>query len=239
MNFKYSSLIAAAALFLSVPLARAQNALDPSGHWEGNVSAPGMELDLQIDFAKDATGALGGTISLPAEHVVGLPFIEAKVAGKTVSFMARRDQAFEGDLSDDGQWIVGRFFFEGYTPPFTLRRKGEARIEPPLKSPSIPKNLEGVWNGSLGSSALRVVLTMSNQADGFAIGQVVNLDEGDLRMPVTISQTPSGVTLDLKAVNGSYTATLDAEKGELVGTYRQGTESTPLIFRRVSTTGKQ
>ena len=79
---------------------------------------------------------------------------------------------------------------------------------------------------------LHLVLRMSNQPDGTATGRLVNLDEGGLEVPLTITQKDSGVALDLAAVGGSYTGTLDPKGTELAGTYTQGQLKAPLIFRR-------
>jgi hypothetical protein len=52
-------------------------------------------------------------------------------------------------------------------------------------------------------------------------------------VPITsITQKDSTITLDLSAVSGSYSGTVNEEGTELVGTFIQGTAVIPLTFRR-------
>ncbi len=61
---------------------------------------------------------------------------------------------------------------------------------------------------------------------------VFNPGDG-LEIPIaSITQNASSVTLDLKAVGGSYSGKVNAEGTELVGTFIQGTAVLPLTFRR-------
>ena len=77
-------------------------------------------------------------------------------------------------------------------------------------------------------------LTMANQPDGTATGSFVNVDEG-LEIPITtITQKASSLTLDVKAVGGSYSGVLNPEGTELVGTWTQGPAVLPLTFRRAA-----
>jgi hypothetical protein len=178
-------------MFLSATTLRAQAPVDLSGHWEGAVESPGMELFFQIDLAKNPGGELSGTISVPSENLRGLPLQTVSIKDKVVSFYARRDQPLAGYISDDGKSISGDYSVEGFTLPFTLMRKGEARIDPPVKSAAVGKELEGTWNGSLQADggALRVSLTLQNQADGSAIGRLVVIDQGGLQIPVAIANS--------------------------------------------------
>src|SRR5438309_6561540 len=71
----------AALLLSSVPALRAQNAVDPSGHWEGKMKVPGKEIAVEVDIARNTKGELGGTISMPDEHARGLPLAKVAVEG--------------------------------------------------------------------------------------------------------------------------------------------------------------
>jgi hypothetical protein len=75
---------------------------------------------------------------------------------------------------------------------------------------------------------------MTNQPDGTATGSFVNVEEA-LEIPIaTITQKASTVTLDVKAVGGSYSGTLNSEGTELVGTLTQGAATLPLTLRRAA-----
>ena len=75
---------------------------------------------------------------------------------------------------------------------------------------------------------------MLNQPDGTATGAIVNIDQGGLTLPVAIAQQGANLTLELKAVGGSYSGALNAAGTELVGTYTQGPRAVPLTFRRAA-----
>src|SRR5258708_30474540 len=100
-----------AALFLpsTAPL-RAQAAADPSGHWQGMLQAPGMDVEFEVDLAKSGSGELAGTVSIPTQKLKGLPLLKVAVEGRRVIFYARADQPLTGVLSADGGSMSGDFF---------------------------------------------------------------------------------------------------------------------------------
>jgi hypothetical protein len=227
-------------IVLSATALRAQAPVDLSGHWEGSIQAPGMELGFQIDLAGSAGRELSGTVSIPSENLRGVPLQMVSIKDKVVSFYARRDQPLAGYLSDDGRSISGDYSIEGFTLPFNLTRTGDARIEPPVRSAAVSRELEGTWTGSLqaGGESLRVSLTMANLPDGTATGRLVVIDQGGLQIPVAIVQQASSVTLDSNAVPARFSGALTAEGAELAGTWTQGSIEVPLTFRRATGSGK-
>ena len=61
-----------------------------------------------------------------------------------------------------------------------------------------------------------------------------SIPETGSKIPIaSITQNASTITLDLKAVGGSYSGKVNAEGTELVGTFIQGTAVLPLTFRRL------
>ena len=230
-------LVAAALLLLSVPFLRAQAPADPSGHWEGSLQAQGVELRVEVDLATNSKGELVGTISTPAQNLKGLPLARVAVEGRSIRFHARADQPFNGVLSADGRSMSGTLTANGSSMPVNMSRTGDPRIEVPAKSAAIGKELEGTWNGTLNvnGTQLRLVLTMSSQSDGTAIGSIVNVDEGRLEIPAsTITQAASIVTLEFKTVGGSYSGALSNDGTELVGRYSQGALIVPVTFQKAA-----
>ncbi len=218
------------AMILSATSLRAQSAPDISGHWEGKFGGP-MEGRFEADFAKTSAGGYIGTLGIPAEHISGIPVTKVAVDGRAIHFRAREDQPFNGYLTDDGKEMTGELSVEGFTIPVLMTKTGEAKIEPRPKSAAVSKELAGTWNATF--NGLRVVLTIENQADGTSSGRLVNRDEGNLEIPLqAITQAASIVTLDLKAVEGSYSGTLNADGTELVGSYSEKGKSAPLTFTR-------
>src|SRR5712691_453439 len=127
-------LIAALSLSSSVPSLHAQTAADPSGHWQGTLQAPGMDVEFEVDLAKNGKGGLAGTVSIPAQRIKGLPLMKVAVEGGSVTFYARSDQPLTGILSADGKAMSGDFFVGGASVPFSMTRVGDPRIETPAKS---------------------------------------------------------------------------------------------------------
>ena len=224
----------AALLVVSSASGRAQTPGDPSGHWDGSIQTPAAELRIEVDLLHDSHGDIAGTISIPGQHIAGLRLLKVGVEGTSIRFNARKDQTFSGALSADGKSISGDLTINAFGLPFILSRTGDPRTHAPITSPPIGKELEGTWTGTADANGMphRIVLTMSNQPDGTATGLIVNLDEGELEIPVTITQTASSVTFDADAVGGSFSGTLNPEATELAGTWTQGTSALSVIFRR-------
>ena len=229
-------LIAAALLLVPPASLRAQTAVDPSGHWEGTIQAPNMQVKVDIDLAKNGKGELAGTFGEPAQGVKGLPLSTVAVEGASVRFVVKGgpDPAtFQGKLSADGASMSGEVAQAGYSIPFTLTRTGDARLAPVPKNPPIGKELEGTWNGALdlGEKPMRLVLKMSNQPDGTASGTIVSPDGSGVEVPIAITQKASSLTIDVVSVGASFVGVLNTAGTELVGAWTQGTSSLPLTFR--------
>jgi hypothetical protein len=220
-------------MLLTIPAAIAGNALgnDATGHWEGAIQTPGSDLAIVVDIATSGDGKLGGAIAMPSEKLHGLPLKSVTVDGTSIRFHARLDQEVNGYFAGDGDEIKGDITVEGHQLPIYLKRTGDAKIEPRAKSATVAKAFEGVWTATMGSEKLRLVLT--NLPDGTSTGSVVNLDEGELEIPVSaVAVDGAGLKLGLKAVDGSYSGELSADGTELAGTFQQGSQSVPLKFRR-------
>ena len=230
-------LVAALLVAATAGFARAQATVDPSGHWEGTIQVPDMPVKVEIDLARNSHGELRGTFT-QTERLNGLPLTNLAIDNRSVTFQikgsAAGERLFNGDVSEDGQSITGKFAQAGYSMPFALTRTGDAKMEAAPRSARIGKALEGSWNGTLEVNGIQrqLVLTLANQPDGTSIGSFTNVDEG-LEIPVTtIAQEASKVTLDIKAVAGSYVGVLNADGTEMTGTLTQGSATLPLTFRR-------
>jgi hypothetical protein len=243
------SLCITAVLLLSpISSLYAKTAADPSGHWEGTVSAPFGEVRIEVDLAKNAKGDLAGTFSQPAQELdsrklpklKGLPLSNVAVKGKAVTFeMATAEGgAFQGILLADGKSMSGDFASQGSAVPFRLARTGEARIEAPPKSAPIGKEMEGIWNGTVdvNGKQLRLVLKMSNQPDGTSTGSLTAIDQGGVEVPVAIAQKAANLSLDVKVTGGSYVGALNPAGTELAGTFTTQGVALPLTFRRATPT---
>jgi hypothetical protein len=223
----------------------AQPASDPSGHWEGSIQSPLGELAFEIDLAKHGAGEFVGALNQPSEHITGLPLTNIAFDGQSLRFQIKGghgERAFKGTISADAKSISGDYSQGGYKIPFSITRTGDARFEAPVQNAPISKELEGTWNGTLDANGkqLRAVLTLSNQPDGTASGNIITVDDG-LEIPIaTITRHASTVTLDLKVVGASFSGALNPDATELAGTYTQGSIVLPVTFRRsTATEGKK
>jgi hypothetical protein len=218
-------------------LAQAQGAPDPSGHWEGTLRVPQMELRVEIDLARNSQGMFAGTFGQPAQGIKGLPLSSVAVEASTVRFVVKGgpDAAatFDGALSPNGTSISGTVTQSGFTIPMNLSRTGDARITPAPRSAPIAKELEGTWRGTLDVNGvpMRLVVKMANQADGTASGTVVSQDGSGVEIAIGIVQQTSNVTIDVPSVGAAYVAILNAAGTELAGTWTQGPAAFPLTLR--------
>src|SRR6476620_3591420 len=109
MRLHSRTLLLGVLLLTQTSMAQAQSA-DPSGHWEGTLKVPQMELKVEIDLARDSLGVFAGTFGEPAQGVKGLPLSSVTVEASAVRFVVKggSDPAtFDGALSADGTSIAG------------------------------------------------------------------------------------------------------------------------------------
>lgn len=237
MKTGHRTLLVAAAILSTATLVRAQGPADPSGHWQGAIHMPNQAIAIELDLARNATGDTRGTFS--GVNIKGYPLSDIAIDGAALTFTLKVDGggAFSGKLSADGKVLSGEFTANsgGYILPFDLARSGDATFEAPAKSPTIGKELEGTWNGTLevNGAPMRILLKMANHADGTTTGSLANLDQGAVDIPVSgITQTAANVNIDVKMVNGSFSGAVNAAGTELTGTWTQGAFTAPLNFRR-------
>jgi hypothetical protein len=231
------SLIVLSLLFAPASSLRAQAAADPSGHWEGTLKVPNMDIKVEVDLAKNNKGEMAGTFSQPEQGVKGLPLSTVAADGRSVKFVVKggpEPATFDGMLSDDGKSITGRVTQAGQAIPFALTRTGEARIAAVPKSAAIGKELEGTWNGALDVNGMqmRLIVKMANQPDGTSAGTVASPDGSGVEIPIAITHKASNVTLEVPSVGASFAGTLNAPGTEIVGTWTQQQMSMPLTLKR-------
>ena len=227
--------VAIVLVMLASQFAFAQAPADPTGRWEGIVQLPNQTLTIEVNLAKNAKGEWDGTFGEPQQGLKALPLASVSVENRAVKFLVKAgDQGslFSGTLAADGKSLAGDIAIAGMTIPFELSRTGEAKIAAAPKSPAIPKDLEGTWNGAVGGK-LRLIVKMANHADGTASGTIVSPDGSNKEIPMAIALKGSRVLLDIDAVGAMFVGDLNAATGELTGTWSQATTSAPLTLSRV------
>jgi hypothetical protein len=175
---------------------------DPSGHWEGAIELPGMELGIRVDLERGA-GGWTGTIDVPAQGLRGFELGGVEVEGRAVSFAMPGipgDPAFAGLFAESSDAISGEFTQNEQEFPFSLKR-----AEKPLERGATPEKgvpgegFAGIWQGSLrvGGFELRLLLRLRETA-GELTGEMDSLDQGTTGIPVTRA-VAVGRTLHLEA----------------------------------------
>jgi hypothetical protein len=225
--------IAVALALFTASVAGAQTSADLSGHWKGTIEIPNSPVAFEMDIARNARGEYVGTATTGTEKAT-VPLLKIGVDGKQLTFYARTDQPFLGEISDSGRMISGTATLSGYALPFSMGRTGEAAIEPRPTSPAVSRELEGVWKGAMsaGGAQYHLVVTIVNQPDGRATATSVSVDEGGLMLHLAVSQNGSSVTFLSRNVPISFAGALNAAGTELTGTLSQGATSVPLAFMR-------
>lgn len=228
------SFVVVALMLVFSSIVIAQSPVDPSGRWEGMVHLPNQTLTIEINLTRNAKGELDGTFGEPQQGLKALPLASVSIENRIVKFMVKgsdEGSLFTGTLAADGKTLAGDVSVGGMTIPFELSRTGEARVATAPKSPAIPKNLEGTWNGKLGGRLL--VVTLANQADGTSAGTIASPEGSAKAIPIAIVLKGTRVLLDVDAVGGMFEGELNAANGELTGTWSQATASLPLTLTRV------
>lgn len=223
------------------PSASAQESNSAAGHWEGAIILPGTELAIRVDLEKSAE-AWTGSIDIPAQALRGFTLGRVSVQDTAVSFNMPGipgDPKFAGTLAPDAKTISGDFTQGGQTFPFKLERKAKPAStsgETPGKGVS-GKGLVGHWQGSLKPTPvmeLRLVLEITNVHGGTLSGALISVDQGNARIPLTTLTEKEGVVhLETKSVGGTFDGKLSADGSEIVGEWKQGGGTLPLIFKRL------
>jgi CubicO group peptidase (beta-lactamase class C family) len=112
------------SFFLAAPALRAE---EPGleGHWTGVIELPGVKLEVDLDFARQADGTWKGDISIPAQNARDLPLVDIVLNGIEFSCAISGipgNPTFKGTLAAEGKAISGDFSQSGKTFPFSLKQ---------------------------------------------------------------------------------------------------------------------
>ena len=225
-----------AGLLLLLPAA-VLAAASPAGVWEGTITTPNGDLGVVLNLHRDGD-KWAAEIDIPVQNVSELPLSNVKVEGSAIGFALPGDANYDGKLSDDGKTISGNLNQGGAALPLNLKWKSEPRAvtKAPANSGEV-QVLEGSWEGALdvNGAPLRLRFNFTKNADGSITGTVDSIDQGANGIPITtIARTGDSLKIDVKAVGGSYEATLNKDASTMTGTWSQGGGSLPLTMQRKS-----
>lgn len=232
MGLRLAFVIAAAGLVHAAEPAEAR--------WEGAIQIPGRELTVVIDLAQDAGGKWIGSAIVPGFSVKGAPLADIQVNGSEVRFAVRgvlAEPVFRGRLNSNGSFS-GDFQQGGNTASFVLQKAGPAQVDPPRVGTAVSQELEGEWQGEFvrNGYALKATLRIANRPGATATAQFRVVGKRDTNLPVDrVTQEGEWLTVSASEYQIAYEGQFRAGAREITGTFRQGPEELPLIFRRAAT----
>lgn len=109
-----------------------------TGHWEGIIKLPGVDLQILLDFDRSSEGDWTGTVDIPMQGAKGVALTDIVINGDRVDFAISGvpgNPLFKGRAT--GKQIEGEFSQNGQTFPFAIGREPLARPKRP-QEPKAP-----------------------------------------------------------------------------------------------------
>ena len=207
-----------------------------AGHWEGAIHLGAQDIPMALDLAKNAAGSWVGSFSIPSAQI-SVPLTDLKADDSTVHFTIsiQETATFDGTLSAAGDQITGSAASSQGSTQFEITRSGDAKLSVAPPSTALPKEFEGRWEGTVdaGGTKQRLAIVLSTGADGKAAATVIAVDHGGQSFPAsTVKVDGMELTIDARAIGGSYTGTL-GPYGDIGGDWTEAGVKIPLVFRKV------
>lgn len=208
-------------------------AQDITGDWNGTLNTGAGELRLVLHVTKNPDGTLKSTLDSVDQGANGIPVTSTTLKDSTLNLKINAiNGTYDGKVSTDGKEIVGTWT-QGMGLSLTFHR-GSLPVKTAAK-PATPSDIDGNWLGTLdtGMGKLRLALHITNTDQGLT-ATMDSLDQGANGMPVT-SMTRNGSSLKfaMKAIDGAYDGTINADLQSFTGTWTQLGKSWPLTFARI------
>lgn len=201
---------------------------DVSGHWEGAVTLPGMELGLLIDLSL-RDGAWSGTADIPMQGAKGIALAGVRAVGDSLCFALAGvpgEPTFRGVRADSQ--ITGRFTQRGQTFPFHLgREKLAAPRRPQEPQRPFPYREEEVGYDN-GPIHLAATLTLPEGSGPFPAAVLITGSGPQDRDEALFGHKPFRVLADCLARAGI--AVLRADDRGVGGSTGKGRNSTTSDF---------
>jgi hypothetical protein len=238
--FKRLICAACAVLFVAA-LARAQES--PEGHWEGSAPADfdvNRPIGISLDLAKNANSQWVASMGVPALNATGLVVQSVKVNGPSVSFVAVEMMMTKFDLTLGAGGIMRGTITAQQGPPNSARvefkRTGEAKIELMPPSPTVSKELEGDWEGTLAlgpGASFPMTFHFKNQQDKTVSATMDSPARNAMAIPLNdVKQSGRNVEFGLKVANATFKGTLNSEGTELSGQFGHDQDVMQLTLKK-------
>jgi pimeloyl-ACP methyl ester carboxylesterase len=92
-------------------------------------------------------------------------------------------------------------------------------------------SIAGEWQGVIAK--LRLNVKIDQGQNGALTGKLMSVDQGNITIPIdSVTVTANTVRLEMTSIRASYEGKLNAAGSEIAGTWQQGGNNLPLVFRR-------
>jgi len=204
------------------------------GTWNGTLVVPGAQLPMVFHIAASEEGGFTATMDSPAQGAFGIPVSEVSFSdGHLRLYSATVLGEFVGDLSADGNTLVGTWRQGGGEYDLTVTREGS---QPPVEPTEAQKPIVGTWLGELevsGGTRLRMVFNIRPEADGGLAATLDSPDQGVSGLPVSEVTFANGhLRLVSSLVGGAFEGDLSQDGTVLDGKWMQGGMELPLSLER-------
>lgn len=153
---------------------------------------------------------------------------------------------FQGILGRNASEIAGTWQQGGTKLPLVLKRTDKpgaiAQSKDPAKDYRARKDsdLQGHWKGTLAIKLgedrqleLRLIVKISEAADGTFSGALDSVDQGAKNIPISaILFNKPALRFEVDGIGGLYEGDLNNDGAEITGTWTQGGRSLPLTLKR-------
>jgi len=236
-------MIRAGLIGLALLLSSAAQDNVSAGHYEGTLKTPNRDVQMSFDIEKTDKGWIGTTTLNPGPS--GLPLEKITVEGTTVSWAIGVPNAptFKGEWDKVSKTLKGNVAGPGAELPIEFKRTGDAKVALPQESTPLTKPALGKWTGSVQTptgQTLRLEMTLSNTAEGKGSATLVSVDQGNVPVPVSsIVQKGNTIELDVRAVGGMFTGTLNSDATAIDGSFTQSGVNMPIKFTRPAASSEE
>jgi len=213
-----------------------------AGRWEGSVQVPDFPLNVVVDLDHDASGALIGSIIVPALNIKGAQLTDIVVADADVSFALKSvltdpqtgPAKVHAHLDTTGS-MAGNFTQAGNSATFSLKRTGSAQVDLPVRSSAVSSEFAGKWVGEyeLMGYARHVTLTLTNHESAAASAEFIIVGKKVNNLPVDlVTQDGAFLRIESHEIGINFEGRFRKDTGDISGTYEQGPFELPLVLHR-------
>jgi hypothetical protein len=141
---------------------------------------------------------------------------------------------FDVRLADgNSAMLAGEFTQAGNRAPFTLRRTGEAQVDPPRRSTPVTAALEGTWVGRYEMGYSRQVTLKLANAAGIGTAEFVVVGKRTTNLPISlVTESDRYLRIESAETGISFEGRISADRREISGNFEQGPLEAPLVLRR-------